>query len=175
MDLRSTSSMFETLIKVDFTSIFISVFVILSGFKGVVALLEWVSDKFGIEMRFIRKERERYELLISTVHNMSELQEQQKQMAINFTRCDNELKSELKDLTNMFIDERVDRLRYEILSFASSLSRGNDFSMEQFAHVFKLYDKYEKILEENGMTNGQVVDSMDVIREYYKTKLKSEL
>ena len=44
---------------------------------------------------------------------------------------------------------------------------------EPFDHILKTYQKYEKILEENSMTNGQVQMSMEVINDIYKEKLKN--
>ena len=85
----------------------------------------------------------------------------------------NELKRDVKKLTEMFIDKQIDDMRYEILHFASALSGGGEFSKEPFDHILKTYQKYEKILEENNMTNGQVQMSMEVINDIYKEKLKN--
>lgn len=41
-----------------------------------------------------------------------------------------------------------------------------------FKHCIHVYEKYEKILEENGLENGEVEISMELINDAYKQKLK---
>ena len=43
---------------------------------------------------------------------------------------------------------------------------------EEFRRVFKIYEEYEKIIEENLMTNGEVDISIRIIREAYADRLK---
>lgn len=43
---------------------------------------------------------------------------------------------------------------------------------EEFRRVFKTYEEYEKIIEENNMTNGEVDASIQIIRDAYKDRLK---
>lgn len=84
-----------------------------------------------------------------------------------------EKENDLKRLTEMFLEKQIDDMRYEILNFASALSEGRDFNKEQFDYIIQTHQKYEEILKNNHMTNGQVVMSMEVIDEIYKTKLKN--
>ena len=37
-----------------------------------------------------------------------------------------------------------------------------------YEHIIDLYDKYEKILEQNGMTNGRVTASMEFVLKNYQ-------
>lgn len=53
-------------IQSDFSSIFISVFVILTGLKAVISLSEWFIQKLGLETKWMRKSREEHELLVKT-------------------------------------------------------------------------------------------------------------
>ena len=73
----------------------------------------------------------------------------------------------------MFIEKQIDDIRYEILDFSSALSSGRQYNKEQFDHIIKIHEKYEKILKENGLENGQVTVSMQVIMEIYKDKLRT--
>lgn len=57
----------------DFSSIFISVFIILIGIKTIVSLFEWVVEKLGLDNKWTRKKREDHELLISTTNSLKEL------------------------------------------------------------------------------------------------------
>lgn len=51
--------------------------------------------------------------------------------------------------------------------FANDLINGKTCYKEQFDNILKTYGSYEKILEENNMTNGQVEESMKFIKEQY--------
>ena len=70
-------------------------------------------------------------------------------------------------------DKEIDDMRWEILNFSSALTSGRQYNKESFDHVIQIHEKYEKILEENGLENGQVTASMEVIIEVYKEKLKT--
>lgn len=52
----------------------------------------------------------------------------------------------------------IDRLRWEIISFANSLryDDGQSATLEGYNHVFDAYEKYEKLLEALGRTNGKI-------------------
>ena len=63
------------LTKVNFSSVFIAVFVILIGVKAIISLLEWFIAKLGLETRWMRIRREEHDLLIQTSQGLAELQE----------------------------------------------------------------------------------------------------
>ena len=84
-----------------------------------------------------------------------------------------EIKDVLKDFKKMFIDNEVDMIRWEILSFCSQLCDGRDFSKEHYDHVFDVHKKYEHILKENGLENGRVDMSMKFITKCYSELLES--
>ena len=79
----------------------------------------------------------------------------------------------LNKLTDMIVDSNIENMRWEILNFCSALTSGRKYNKESFDHVIKVHGKYEKILEENNMENGQVTASMEVIMDVYKEKLKN--
>ena len=79
----------------------------------------------------------------------------------------------LNKLTKMFVNKEVDDMRWEILNFCSALTSGRQYNKESFDHVIQIHEKYEKVLEEYNMENGQVTASMEVIMDVYKEKLKN--
>ena len=85
----------------------------------------------------------------------------------------NDISDSLGKLTDMFIDKNIEDMRWEILNFCSALTSGRKYNKESFNHVIQIHEKYEKILEENNMENGQVTASMEVIMDVYKEKLKN--
>lgn len=74
----------------------------------------------------------------------------------------------INDINKRLLDKEIDDIRWEILDFSSALTSGRKFSKEQFDHVISTHEKYIRILEENGLTNGLVSSSMEVIQNKYK-------
>ena len=66
------------LTKINFSSVFIAVFIILFGIKAIASLFEWIIDKLGLETKWMRTRREEHELLIQTSQNLAALQVQHK-------------------------------------------------------------------------------------------------
>ena len=79
--------------------------------------------------------------------------------------------SNLKKLTDMFIDKQINDYRWEIINFASNVAAGKPCTKDAYVHCQKTYEKYEKVLEENGLENGEVEISMEIINESFKKKL----
>lgn len=82
----------------------------------------------------------------------------------------NDLKSELNDLKtrtegiSKAVDQNeIDRIRYEILTFASDLQRGENFTKAEFDRIFSLNEKYHHILKRIKGTNGQIDREIEYI------------
>ena len=73
----------------------------------------------------------------------------------------------------MFIDKSVDDMRWEIINFAAKISEGKPCSKESYKHCLYIYEKYERMIEENNLTNGEVELSMEIVNQSYKEKLKN--
>lgn len=158
-------------LNVNFRSVFISVIIILIAVKTCLTLFEWFVSKTGLETKWIRRKREDHELLVKTSESLIALKEKQAHDVEQSIIHDKRINDKLEELTKMFIDKQIDDMRYEILDFASGLSRGQRYSKEQFDHVINIYSKYEIILKNNNLTNGHVTASMEVINDVYKNKL----
>lgn len=72
------------------------------------------------------------------------------------------------------LDEKIERMRWQILDFSNSVANEKKCHIEQYENVIKTYDKYEKILQDHDMTNGVVEQSMEFIREKYQEVLHGE-
>ena len=77
----------------------------------------------------------------------------------------------LSKLTELFIDKSINDYRWEIINFASSIADKKPVTKDGFKHCFATYEKYEKILDENNLENGEVEISMEIINEAYKDKM----
>jgi ribosomal protein S15P/S13E len=162
----------KELLNINFSYVLISVFVILIGIKAFVSIFEWVIDKMGLETKWMRQKREEHELLIQTSQNLASLQEKHEKDIESSDRRDEEIASDIKKLTQMFVDKEIDDMRWEINNFATKVSEGKPCNKDSFKHCIHMYEKYERILEDNGLENGEVEISMELINEAYKEKLK---
>ncbi len=160
------------LFTINFSYVLISVFIILVGIKFAISLFEWIVNKLGLETKWMRQKREEHELLIQTSQNLSALQKKHKEDVARSDQRDEEISSDIKKLTRMFVDKEIDDMRWEINNFATKVSEGSPCNKDSFKHCIHVYEKYEKILEENGLENGEVEISMELINDAYKEKLK---
>lgn len=160
------------LTNLDFKSALTAVFVILFGAKAIVSLFEWVINKLGLETKEMRKRREGHDLLIQTSQGLASLQKQHEKDVAYSDRRDEEIAADIKKLTSLFLDKEIDDMRWGINNFATKVSEGRPCNKDSFQHCIHMYEKYEKILEENGLENGEVEISMEIINDAYKRKLK---
>ena len=157
---------------IDFSSVFLSVFIILIGIKSISSILEWVSQKLGLETKWMRARREEHNLLLKTSQHLTALQEKQKQDMEKSDMRDEEISNDIKKLTFMFIEKEIDDIRWEINNFATRVSEGRPCNKDSYKHCIHIYEKYEKLLEENNLENGEIQVSMQIIYDDYKRKLR---
>ncbi len=157
----------------DFSSTFISVFIILIGIKAIVSLFEWFVEKLGLETKWMKRKREDHELLIKTSQNLLELQNRHNDDMCKSDRHDAEIQKDLKELKSLFLSKEIDDIRWEILDFSSAIVNKRKYNREAYNHIFRQYEKYEKVLKENNMENGLVEESIKVIKEIYHDGLKN--
>lgn len=160
------------LTKIDFPSVFVSVFLILTGIKAMVSIFEWVTTKLGFETKWMKKRREEQDQISVNTKMIRELSEKQKKDTIQSIQQDKIINDKLRCLTDMFIDKEIDDMRWEINNFATKVSEGKPCNKDSYKHCLQIYEKYEKLLEENGLENGEVEISMEIIHDSYKQKLK---
>ena len=160
------------LTNIDFSYVFLAVFAILIGVKVIVSLFEWIIERLGLETKWMRKKRQEHELLLQTSRNLTTLQAKHEKEVARSARRDEEISNDIKKLTLMFVDKEIDDLRWEINNFATKVAEGKPCNKDSFVHCIHMYEKYEKILEENGLENGEVEISMEIINDAYKQKLK---
>lgn len=157
--------------KIDFVSFLIVCFLIMSAITFMASIIGGFSKLIGKPVKWVRRDKEDHMLILKTAESLNTLQKKHDDDIQHSTYQDTLIRNDLKKLTDMFLDKQIDDMRYEILDFASALSSGRKFSKEQYDHILKIYEKYEKILREHKLTNGQVHTSMEVINELYKEKL----
>ena len=79
----------------------------------------------------------------------------------------------LKDNTRVTEEMFVKNRRNRIIDFATKVANEKvPVSREEFNRIFKVHDKYEKFLEERGMTNGEIDIAHRIIRESYEKHMR---
>lgn len=158
--------------KINASEILIGIFIILSAFVSIFTLLSKVSEIVGKPFKWVRDKNADHELLVQTVKNVSELQERHQRDMEKSDAHDEEMRKDIKKLTDMFIDKEINDMRWEINNFATKVSEGKPCNKDSFTHCIHTYEKYEKLLEENHLENGEVEISMQIVNEAFKQKLK---
>ena len=154
------------LTKIDFAYVFIAVLLILVSIKFAVSLFEWAVNILGLETKWMRQKREEHDLLMQTSQGLIELQAHHKKDIERSDRRDEEISNDIKKLTQMFVDKEINDYRWEIINLADKISSDKtSVSKECLRHAISTYEKYEKIIVENGLVNGEVEISIEIIKE----------
>jgi len=163
----------ENLKNIEWFYVFLSIVAFFVALKFLIELIKWFLNLLGIETKGMRQRREERELLLKTAENLANLHAKHEEDTKQSIRHDEMIREDLANLTKMFVEKQIDDMRFEILDFASAISLGRNYSKEQFDHVIVIDKKYQQILEDNGLENGQVTASMEVIMDVYKEKLRT--
>ena len=85
-----------------------------------------------------------------------------------------ELNDKLDKNNDVTLSILIENKRSAIICFADKVvDESFPVTKEQFNRIFKIYNEYEDIIEENGLTNGEVDISIRIIRESYEKHLKN--
>lgn len=161
------------LLKLDFTAFVLTIFVIMSGVIAMYTIIGKFSELIGKPVKWVKQNKLDHDLLEKNKKDIKDLSDKHKADTKKYEASHQELIDDVRKLTSLFVEKEIDDIRWEILNFCSALSNGRKYNRESYAHVFSIYEKYERILKENGMENGLVEESMSFIRERYQEDLKS--
>ena len=85
-----------------------------------------------------------------------------------------ESKEHWRELNATMISMLIESKRNTIINFASRvIDPACIVTREEFNRVFKIYEEYEQMIEQNGLTNGEVDIAIRIIREAYEERLRS--
>ena len=163
----------EKLLNLDITSVFSGIVIILFSIVAMYEVIGKVSIIINKPVSWVRKKNEDHELLMQTISNLSNLTKKQKSDVEQSIRHDKLIETRLNELTEIVVDMSIESWRWEILDFSSALSNGRIYNREAFDHIFRIYKKYEDILNNNNLENGLIDNSIKFIREKYNDFLKN--
>lgn len=158
--------------QINLSSFLLSSFAVFAAFIAIADLIGRLSELIGKPVSWVRRRAEDHELLIQTSQSLIKLKRQQQKDREKSDRHDEEMRDDLKKLTELFIDKEINDMRWEINNFATKVSEGKPCNKDSYQHCIHTYEKYEKLLEENGLENGEVEISMEIVNESYRQKLK---
>ena len=162
----------KDLLELDFTALIMGIFILMSGIIAGYTIVGKFSQIIGKPVKWVKNKENDHVLLQQTVKNLSALQVKHEEDVKASIKHDEIIRNDLKNLTNMFIDKEINDYRWEIINFSTKVAEGKPCNKDSYRHCFATYEKYEKLLEENNLENGEVEISMDIINESYKQKLK---
>ena len=161
------------LFSTDISSVIVGIFVLLSAFIAIHEIIIKTCEIFNVPIKWVKNKNADHNLLIQTTNELKSLEQQCEKDVRESNEHDKNIEDKLDKLSNVILDKQIDDYRYEILDFSSTLSNGRRYNRESFNHIFNIYNKYEKILEENDMENGLVEESIEFIKDKFKEKLNN--
>lgn len=161
------------LFKQDIPSIILGIFIVMSAIIAVFSIIGKFSEIIGKPVKWIQKKNQDHELLMETIQSLTALQHKHEHDVKESDEHDDTIRKDLKILTNMLLNKIIDDYRWEINNFAIKVSENRKCNKDSYQHCLKTYEKYEKILQENSLENGEVEISMDIIRKSYIEKFKN--
>ena len=161
------------LFSTDISSVIVGIFVLLSAFIAIHDIIIKTCEIFNVPIKWVKNKNADHNLLIQTTNELKSLEQQCEKDVRESNEHDKIIEDKLDKLSDVILDKQIDDYRYEILDFSSTLSNGRMYNRESFNHIFNIYNKYEKILEENDMENGLVEESIEFIKDKFKEKLNN--
>ena len=82
------------------------------------------------------------------------------------------VKKDIAALQAAIDDNEKDRIRWEVLDFASACRNGVRHTEDEFKHIIALNDKYKQLLRKTGDENGVFDAEYAYIKELYAERLR---
>lgn len=160
----------------------VNVIIILLSAAGLVIAIkagwEKLLDALGLETKASLQKKALEQRLSDMEQKIADFEQSQhdyhgQSITIRDKLEDNQkvLQDAIGELKMLLINKEIDDIRTTILDFSNAVMNGRNYNKEQYEHIIDLYDKYEKILEQNGMTNGRVTASMEFVLKNYQDSM----
>ncbi len=150
----------EEIKSIDFNTLIVGGFMILAAVNAMAKIIGDFSKLIGHPIKWVRKKEEE----TNRINDIAKCQ-------AAFEGRLESLSKSVTDLTEIVVDDRIDRMRYEILDMASAIAETKRwYSVEQIRHTIKIYDEYENFLRQHNKTNGEIEMSIKIIKDAYMKK-----
>ena len=182
---------FEKLVSIDYFSVFCALFTMMVAFVTIKKGVEEFCKTFEFETPWMRKAREKREYMEKVDKQLELLMQREESIEAkhstdvgqlegvvgevreSFAELQNQITALSNKIEQMELNKTIKKLRWDIINFASDLPRREIIPLEQYNIIFNYIKEYEKIIEDNGLTNGQVESSVHVIKKRYEHDLEA--
>ena len=182
---------FERLVSIDYLSFFYALFTMMVAFVAIKKGVEEFCKTFEFETPWMRKAREKREYMEKVDKQLELLMQREESIEAkhstdvgqlegvvgevreSFAELQNQITALSNKIEQMELNKTIKKLRWDIINFASELPRREVIPLEQYNIIFNDIKEYEKIIEDNGLTNGQVESSVHVIKKRYEHDLEA--
>ena len=182
---------FERLVSIDYLSFFCALFTMMVAFAAIKKGVEEFCKTFEFETPWMRKAREKREYMEKVDKQLELLMQREESIEAkhstdvgqlegvvgevreSFAELQNQITALSNKIEQMELNKTIKKLRWDIINFASDLPRREIIPLEQYNIIFNYIKEYEKIIEDNGLTNGQVESSVHVIKKRYEHDLEA--
>ena len=131
---------------------------------AIVTIIKKIAECFGIETKNSLYKKAQEQRIIELEHKIEKCNDD-----INkYSQKIHEDHNELKEIKRLIVDNSIENMRWQILDFSNAVMSGREYNKEQYDHVLDIHNKYEQILSDNHMTNGQVTASMQFVHRRYQ-------
>ena len=164
----------QELLKLDITAFILGVFIVMSGIIAIYNIIGKFSEIIGKPVKWVRQGKVDRDLVEKNKKAIKELGDKHDADTEKYEASHQELIDDIKALKDMFLDKQISDYRWEIINTADKISNGRIVSKECLKHAIATYDKYEQIIEEYGLVNGEVKVSIGVIKNEYAKMLSDK-
>ena len=158
--------------EINLNSLIQSLFILMSAVISSVAIIGKFSEIIGRPVKWVRDKNKDHELTLQNTQAIKELSKRHEEDTKQSIKHDEEIRRDLRELTNMFIDKEINDYRWEIVNLADKIADDKSISRECYRHAINTYEKYEKIINQHGLVNGEVEISIELIKDSYQQRLK---
>ena len=163
----------KTLLELDFTAFILSIFIVMSAIIAIYNIIGKFSEVIGKPVKWVKQRQLDHDLLEKNKDDIKTLSDKHEADTKKYEASHQELIDDIKTLKDLLLDKQISDYRWEIINVADKISNGRIVSKECLRHAIATYDKYEKIIEEYGLVNGEVAVSIGVVKSEY-TKILSD-
>lgn len=160
------------LFKLDFPFLIMSIFIVLCAIIAAYEIIGKFSKIIGKPVKWVREKEDDHTLLKQTVQRLDNLEIEHHKDVEESNHNDELIRQDLKKLTDICVEKQINDYRWEIISFSNKISNGERCNKDTYRHCLATYKKYEQILKDNDLKNGEVELSMEIINDSYKQKMK---
>ena len=145
----------------------------MSGVIAIYTIIGKFSEVIGKPVKWVKQRQVDHDLLEENKKAIKDLEDKHDKDTKKYQASHQELIDDIKTLKELLLDKQISDYRWEIINVADKISNGRIVSKECLRHAIATYDKYEKIIEEYGLVNGEVAVSIGVVKSEY-TKILSD-